>query len=239
MKRSRAIINILAYFVLSQVFGFGLIAYEKLTNPSLSYDEVVSKIDPAGYSGIVTILLFLTILGLNYDYIKSKISYGIEKLRETLSFGFGGYGTLLLCNIALALVLGLLNLNNPSAENEEVVQELIKGSPIFFSIIIIGLVTPCLEELIFRVSYMALFTEDKYTKKWYPYILCALLFALIHDYTIFTNFGVESIFTFLSYFLPSLVIAIVYRKSNHNLLAVILIHMLNNTVPIILLGVIS
>ena len=237
MKRHMGIINIVVYFFMQLFFGIGLMSLLVITR-GVSLEEATQRLMTMDFLAMITIPTLLIILTINYKVIKEKISYSFEHISQTLAFGFGGYAIFFFFNIIYALILTMTNAEVANPENEEIVQNLINNSSFIASLLLIGIITPFLEEVIFRTSFFALFREDERMKNWLPYILCGLVFALIHDQTIITNFGSESMINFFAYLPASLTLAFVYRFSNHNLLAVTIMHILNNSLPLILMGVI-
>ena len=239
MKRYMGVINIVVYFVMQLGLGIFLMAFYMAAKSDFSDDAINNFVGHINFIGILSIVTLVVILLINFKVIAKKIAFGVENLGETFSYGFGGYGILLIVIIILSMIGQAFGVGGVDPENEVAVQNIIDNSPFLMSLLFIGILVPILEEIVFRTSFLAIFNRDEPSKKWYPYILCALIFTFIHDISVITNFSVESLFNFFSYFLPALILALVYRFSNHNLLAVILLHVLNNSIPLILLGIIS
>lgn len=226
MTRIKALISILSFVIFPSVFAF----IDKYLNLGLSDNYLI-------FSILVYLSTILFIFGLNYKYLILKIQNNLNKKNKPIINGIKGYFLVLLFNLILGLIITYYNVDFQQADNQLELEKLIKNNALFLSFLVIGIIGPLCEELVFRFSILSFLTKDKKTNNFIPYLLTAIIFALIHDLTIITSFSNTSIVTFLSYFLPSLALSIVYQKTNHNLVSVYVTHILVNSISLLMIGV--
>ncbi|MEG0364697.1 MAG: type II CAAX endopeptidase family protein [Erysipelotrichales bacterium] len=220
MSRIKGLLNIVLYFVVQ------FLVVIVISKASIKLDGIMIQILASG--------LTLLVIGLlNRKYITIKIVDGLKEKGNIIKYSLYGFIIMLFVPLVLMIFQTLLGVESQTAENQNLVLNLIKNSSKINVILAIVIIAPILEEFVFRVSILGFLTKDNKSNNYLWYILSALAFALIHDFTIITNFSIESTFTFLGYFCPALVLAFIYRYSNHNYLVVVLIHMLNNLLPVL------
>ncbi len=226
MLRKKAILSILSFFIIPSIVAEVM--------------EMTNLIETDNYlviSLLIYSLIIIFIILLNYQYLREKLSQNLLKINRPFVNGIKGYFLVIFFNIILGLIISYTKIEVITPENQLGVEQIVKGYPLLLTFFVIGLIGPLCEELVFRFSLFALFIKDKKSKSFLPYLLAAIVFAIVHDQSIITNFSNESIMMFLTYFAPSLALSIVYRKTNHNLVSVFTTHMLVNTISILLIGV--
>lgn len=115
---------------------------------------------------------------------------------------------------------------NAVANNEQQVQEMIKGSAPWASLICVGLFAPIIEELTFRKAFY-----DAFKKKWLFIIMSSFVFGGLHVFL-----SIENIWDLL-YLIPysSLGVAFAFTMSKtKNVFPSILVHVFHNTVLTVL-----
>lgn len=227
MTRKKALLSLLSFFIVTNI---------------LSLINIYTNIDLVSNYLLISLIIYLGtilfILLLNYKYLKTKIKNNLNKRNKPFINGFKGYFLVFLFNIILGLIITYFKIDFQQAANQKEIENLISNNSIILSFIVIGLIGPLAEELVFRFSLLSLLIKDKKTNNFIPYLITAIIFALIHDNTIITSYSIVSIVTFLSYFLPSLALSIVYQRTNHNLVSVLVTHSLVNGVSILMMGVV-
>ncbi|WP_423364521.1 lysostaphin resistance A-like protein [Mycoplasma sp. P36-A1] len=235
MSRFKSIINITIYNIFPIIVQIIFAFYIKAKFASLSADQMQSKlVDTLGSiqgMAIMMIPTLMIIILLNYKYLRKKIHKSFENIKETFKYGLIGYIIMTFAIVVFSILVQLMQIDVSEAENQQVVNNMMSGASTLTIILVIGLIVPFLEELIFRMSIAGLLIKDKVSKSWLPYIIMALIFALIHENSFITNFSVEAVVNFLTYLIPSLTLSFVYKVSNHNIIATYIMHILNNVIP--------
>lgn len=226
LLRIRAILSILSFFLMPVVISSVI----TMLNLEVLDNYLVMSL-------LLYSLIIIFIILLNYQFLKEKFNNNMLKKNKPILNGVKGYFLVLLFNIILGFILSYTNIEIAIPENQLGVEEIVKTYPLLLTFFVIGFMGPLCEELVFRFSFFLLFIKDQKSKSFLPYLLVAFIFAIIHDQTIITDFSIESIVMFLTYFAPSLAISIIYRRTNHNLVAVFITHMLVNSISILMLGV--
>lgn len=225
MNRKQSIINIVIYFA-------GMIFTAKVLKLMFNLSDKFIQ----GYSffAIVMSLIGLVLFVYNRKYLKRQFGKNLMA-KQTYTELIKGF----------ILLFGLLILNliffyqiDPSVgqtpANEAELNEMFANVPKLSLVLVAGIIIPLIEELIFRVSLIGVMIGNKQSTSYVPYILAAVVFALFHDTSILENpQNVESIYFFMMYFIPALVLTLYYKKTNHNLLVVYFIHMVNNILGVI------
>lgn len=237
MSRIKALINLIIYFIFSFFASGVILIILQNQNPSSSTNDLIKEISSnLDYLAIINGIILVIILIINFNYLKEKISDSFKNIGETISYALKGYVIVMGINVILSIIVVSVSIDRTTSGNQQIIDSMLNNTSVFNSILVVGILGPILEELIFRMSVLGLLIKDKVTKSWLPYLLAALLFTFIHDITVFTAFSPASFITFLSYFLPALGLVFVYRYSKHNIVSVIILHMVYNTIPIILGG---
>lgn len=240
MTRLKSLLNMLLYFLVPILMQFIYTFIYRLVNPDLAQTDFItnatqnlSSLTGMAYMMIPTLIIIIL---LNYQYLKRKVAYSIFDYKKTIKYGVTGFIVMYGAVIIFSIILQLMQVSVDTAENQAQIDNMIKNMPLFNVILIIGFIVPFLEEIIFRMSLAGLLIKDKvvnYNKpilNWLPYIAMALIFALIHESSFITNFNSDNLINFITYFIPSLCLAIVYKKSQHNILATYIMHIINNVI---------
>lgn len=240
MSRIKASANILVYFAFQFLSIFILFGLLNLFINNIDTQMIKNWVldNSLLFIGIVNTSILVIISLISHRYFRLKFKVAFKKIGYSIKTGIKGYIILLLAVITLGYLLNASGIKMETPENEKVVNSVLSNSNLILSFLIIGILSPILEELIFRVSIMGILVKDHPQKSWVMYIIAALIFALVHDSTFISNPSLTSLAAFLVYLVPSLVLCGIYKISNHNILSVIIAHSLNNCFSI-LMGVIS
>jgi len=236
MTRIKSLITILIYFLVPLSMQLGLLLYYQ-HSLGLSTTESAQRLMDlfTSVNGMLYMMgpVLLIVFALNYKYFIAKFKYAFLVLRQSLIYGFVGY----LVSITLLAILGVIismnNLEVTNPENQEIINSMLRNTNLFIAILTLGFIIPLLEELIFRIAFAGLFIRDKVKESWLPYIAMAIIFALIHETSIITVHDLNSLFMFLFYFIPAMVLSAIYKLSKHNILAVYIMHVLTNVVAVL------
>lgn len=123
----------------------------------------------------------------------------------------------------IGMLYQLLGIEGTS-DNEDQVRGLLTGSGGVFMIIGTVILAPFVEEIIFRKLLYGVVENSLNLKPIFAIIISAVIFAAIHDVSIF----------FFQYFAMALVICSSYTISKNNIYVPISIHFLNNLLSVIL-----
>lgn len=154
---------------------------------------------------------------------KNPFQYGNKRINKKI------INLLLLIGIAIFFIefiyTDILNLERP--ENQKIVEALLAILPITMTIAII-FIAPILEELLFRGIFFNYFlSKNNPTAKYIALLANALIFGVLHEPWL------SSISSFIVYSLSGLLLAITYLHTR-DLRYSILIHMINNTISVLL-----
>lgn len=230
MNRSKAFLNIGVYFI-----------FQFIVASVLAFILVNNGLDVNFYTfelfSLIMLSIFIILIILNYQYINEQIKKHLTSKITYLSV-IVGYILILGSNIIVVL-LRILFLGPDSLDissNEEAVRAMLENQAMVTQILIVGIVAPFVEEIIFRSSVMGVISKNKVSKSIIPYFVMAFIFAFIHEPGIIFSFSGMIFFDFLSYFSLALIISLLYKYTEHNLLAVFLLHFVNNTMSVLLIG---
>lgn len=169
--------------------------------------------------GQTIVLIFMYKNDLIKDLKKFKKNFG-EYSDVAIKYWILGFILMFISNV-------IITSSTPVkiAANEEGVREIISSIPLI-SFIVIGLLAPLSEEIIFRKSF-----KDALKSKWVFIFTSGVVFGLLHVIT-----QINSLYDLL-YIIPysslGIAFAFIYYKTN-NIFSSVFAHMLHNTILIII-----
>lgn len=178
------------------------------------------------FFSVANLLILIIILAIEKNYFKEKILYSLKNIGTSLKYGLIG----LILTLPWLLMLSFFsNLSGIGySRNFEIYTEILSNPNRLVNllniIISFSIVIPIIEECVFRVGLLGVLEGDKPTKKIWPYFVAIIIFSLAHVLPV--NYA--SFLQFLPYLYISTIIVLTYKFSKHNLLSVIIIHVLNN-----------
>lgn len=228
MNRKNGLMNILIYFLGSIVYG---LVVGIIVGLAIGMENVESSF--AFFAGTM-LLIGVAIIAYDWKFIKEQLRKNLYR-KETYIYGLVGAVVLMGISLLLPIIFQMIDPNiSHMPENEASIDEMLKGVPFAISVLMVAIIVPFIEELVFRAGVMGLLLGNKVGKSYIPYIIGAIIFALGHDTTIFNDpTNIQNIYFFSMYFAIALVLAVFYKKSNHNLLTVFIIHMINNFISLL------
>lgn len=192
------------------------------------------------YSALLIVVVLLLRKDLIVDFFKTKSNF-LSVLKDAAI----GFVLLYVASIAANMILVLLNITQ-SSENQYAIETMIANCTSFelvlFSIILV-VVTPLIEELIFRKSLFGFLKKYDFSSK-KMIIVSALIFGGIHVATtiislIFSAAPFMAILTefllVIPYFAMGLALSYSYEKAKRNIFVPTIIHMANNLLSLILI----
>ena len=189
-----------------------LLGYNKLSTP---LKLIVSIIYELFILLTVTFIYLKTIVN-NFINYKQNIKYYINNY---LKYWFLNIGLMMITNI---IIINITNIN--SSTNQEYITKLLGKYPIY-TIVATILIAPLTEELIFRLNIRKLFKNNIVF-----IITSGLLFGALHM-TVATS--IKELLFIIPYSIPGFIFAYTLTKSK-NIFVPISLHMLHNTVMILL-----
>lgn len=154
----------------------------------------------------------------------------------------------------LAIILGIiqnkLSPNLAESENNQALFDIFNNGNKSVYLINVIIMAPVVEELVFRYSLVNFFSNKIKKLNWLPYLISAVVFALIHESTLVV-YGLESLFAmfttytpknivvidellqFCSYLIPALPLTFGYMFTKRNIVSSIFLHIIINVVATI------
>ncbi len=166
-------------------------------------------------SAVTTFVSYLSVttafIGVYYKQLKEKIK---KMTKKDFIYALVGSVILILVNVILyKLLTGI----NAKMENQETIMEAYKNSKVLMLISII-LFAPFVEEMVFRYSLSTFIKNDAAFV-----VISSLIFGLMH------GFGIASII----YIALGVILSLIYLKTNKNVIASTIAHILNNAFAMI------
>lgn len=171
------------------------------------------------FNFVMDLIILITSLIILFKYIKIDFIEFIGKIKHYLKKSLKYWGITLLLSLIINSIVLMVAKDEPI--NQQGIDELLKTLPIISSIIIC-LIGPIVEELVFRLSLYKIL--NKYPKIFI--LVSGLIFGLMH-----LNSG-DHILYLLAYSMPGIILALTYTKTK-NIFVPISIHIFNNTLSLI------
>ena len=161
------------------------------------------------------IIIYLNTITKNLKDYKNKFNNYLSYIK----YWFLCLGLMMISNIIITMITSI-----NSSTNQEYIVKLLDKYP-FYTIIISAIIAPITEELVFRLSIRKIFNND------YLFIIISgLLFGLLH--LTVAKSALELLYI-IPYSIPGFIFAYTLKKSK-NIFVPISLHMLHNTVMILL-----
>lgn len=182
-----------------------------------------------GYQKISITLIFVVLLALISYYLSQSKNRKLPALFQWKHLGYIalGYISIYICNIILMQFL-----ETKTTSNNETIYELANNINPTTLFLLLCVLAPIGEEIIFRFSVINLFVdtsqEGKKKYKFIGLIVSAMLFALPHVPTL------DSIPAFLAYASMGAIMGMVYLKSRRIEVSMAL-HFINNLIPYLII----
>ena len=156
-------------------------------------------------------IMFIIFMIMYFERVKNDFK---RLTKKDIGFVFLMFIAVLVANFGISIVLELLNITNA---NQDGVITMIEDYLVFTSIYVV-LIAPFIEELIFRKALDTMINNQK------AFILVSgLLFGAMHSLNL----------SMIVYVVIGVLFALTYLKTNRNLIAATMVHMLMNAVAII------
>ncbi len=201
------------------IFMYQGINLEDLTDSNTISAVMVSQ----AISNVIPIVISVVLLR---RLLLSELIDFKNNLKRSITIVLLGISGIYFANIILSIIYSLLNVTGDS-ENQQIIETALSSPVRPVVIIMILVLAPILEELIFRKFLIGYF-KSKQLNPWIPYIISIVVFAAIH-----MNFTIEDLIFFPAYLVLSAVITLAYKYSGNNIYVAILVHFLNNLLSLI------
>ncbi|MFC4401782.1 CPBP family intramembrane glutamic endopeptidase [Gracilibacillus xinjiangensis] len=205
-------IYVIATYVLMQLSSYFVIPLEK----NLDIDPVILTVS-------WSIITFLAALAVSCyilrDEIRSFFRLEDKKIGQIIFWSVVGFILVIIAQNVAGLIERYVFGITTSSENTQILLEVARRAPIF--IIIISILGPILEELVFRKAIFG--TLNQRMNFFIAAVISGFLFAILH-----MDFD-----HLLTYILAGMVFAFVYVETNR-IIVPIIVHMSMNTMAVIL-----
>lgn len=179
---------------------------------------------------VVSLTLFFSMIRIS----RKEFDNIIEQINEVLGTGalITAVTTFIIFVINIALTFLSYTLFKQTTVNNNIISMLYSKHPYIIGLIVI-LLLPFVEEILFKAQ---IFKNTKFldNHKVIKTIIIALLFACFHCITEIVTLDYKVIFSLINYFVFYVITNTVYIKSNYNIMKPIAIHMLLNTLSLII-----
>lgn len=181
-----------------------------------------SEKDKVIYSFLCSLVFFIIIILCYYKSLKKDLKSFIENFNTLFEQAFKyylvGLAIMILSNIIINIIFGEIT------ENEQTVRSYINLAPLLM-VIDISLLAPFSEELLFRKSF-----REFISNKWLYIFVSGFIFGGLH---VIGTDGLLGALSLIPYCSLGFAFAYTYAKSD-NIFSTISIHMLHNTITVIL-----
>lgn len=179
---------------------------------------------------VLSLILFFSMIRIS----RKEFDNVIEQINEVLGTGalITTITTFIIFVINIALTFLSVAIFKQTTVNNNIISFLFAQHPYIMGLITI-LLLPFVEELLFKAQ---IFKNTKFldNHKVIKTIIIALLFACFHCITEIVTLDYKVIFSLINYFVFYVITNTVYIKSNYNIMKPIAIHMLLNTLSLII-----
>lgn len=156
------------------------------------------------------------------DYKKTKSDF-LKFIILVVVFSIVMYVTNLITNI-IYILLG----NTSTSANQLAIYGMLNSSASAVTVLLVVVLAPIVEELIFRKFLFGFFNETLHLNDWLAMICSAIVFALIH-----VSSSVSELVYFPMYFVMALALVGAYVVSKKNIYVTICVHIINNLVSVL------
>ncbi len=208
------------------IIGVYLGFREVVSNESLNSEELMNI--TIYVSLIAAAITFVAYLVFVKNIFKDDFMR-LFKNKKTLYYIFGGAFLMYLTNIAFTVLYSVIGIAG-SSENQEILEELITINPLVM-LLPVAILIPVIEEVLFRGVLLEIF--EKRFGVIAGAVISSLMFASLHVT------GASSLIFLPIYFALGLILALLYLKSDKNILVAIGAHIINNSIVVIAMIVIN
>ncbi len=228
-KVIKALIAILTYYVISEVFSFLI---------SLIIENLFSKEFIQNHNAIISIvfqfIIYLPILIIIFVLFKKNLVDDFTKTKEkSISFSqriLKGLLLMYLVNIVSSILVSSLG-STDTSENQRLIETMITYNSFtpFIMFLLVGLIGPLVEEVIFRKCFKTILKND------YLFIIVStIFFGFMHVLSTPGNFGSRVILA-IPYMASGFSLSYIYIKNDSNIIVPTICHMLTNSLAFILI----
>ncbi len=233
--RIKNFINVLLYYGLNflVVNIIVLIFYFNLRNENVELTEQTFMAEISDYYAYIMatplIIILVLIAIINRKELKQQLAINLKQ-GMTYVYPFIFLVAYFFIVATLGIISQMLNPELAEPENQQALENMLENGNTFVFLFNVVILAPIVEELVFRYSLVNLFDIDKKYFRWVPYVISAVVFALIHETGIITNPSLDNLLLFLQYLAPGLALAFGYMITKRNIVSMILLHFLINVI---------
>lgn len=240
--------TLIAYFIifylLAGIISEPLVMILKLFNIDITnpHFEMIAN---GWMNFVIYFILLITLLYINYKELKSDVFSFKDKTPNKGIVIAGSFAIFYIISLFISTIvseieynfnfgyslLGIDNFLNVTSDNQTGIEAMMRTSgaiPMFISAALLG---PICEELVFRKAFF-----DMIKKPEIALIVSSVLFGLIHVITSFGNYNLLELFLMLCPYIASgIALGYVYIRSNQNIVVPILVHIISNTISLVMI----
>lgn len=224
MTIKQAKLNLVFYWI-GYTFAFPLFASLFL---KLMPESFAVSLKPFLEALIYGFTFSVIVLG-SIKLLKNELSTLVESLKSIIKFVVQYQATMYLLNFVINFAILVLTGNLESNNQVQIIEQL--RTHLFSTVFLSCVFAPFVEELVFRASIYRLFYNKNKTL---CLILASCTFGLLHVLTSFISGDWADCLYFFSYSAMGFCLCRCYEKSK-TIYGSILLHMLNNTISILML----
>ena len=251
----RYLANILVYYAI-MLFGASIIALIiqlfVLQVPGTLVDDQLTE-SAANIVNILTqiftyIALFVCAFLILFKDVKNDTLRMTKNFKRVILTALIGFAAMYAVNIVLNIFYQIIHLQGDS-QNQETIESMFHQSPIALKIIyavVVSLLAPIVEELIFRKSLFGVFKKLK-IKKIFIVLITGAIFGLMHISTAIITYAIQGDYGLigpellygLNYISMGIIFGFVYYYAEENIYSSLILHIINNVISVIAIFLIS
>ncbi|MFV0499052.1 MAG: lysostaphin resistance A-like protein [Bacilli bacterium] len=233
-SRIKNFFNVVLYFF-NNIFVLGILTTIFIINSDIDINNISNeKATNIVFSDMMVIMFITTLITLillviiNINELKQQLLLNIKN-KYTYFYPILLIIVYFVIMAIFTFIVEIINPNLSEPENNQSIINMFNSGNTFVFIINVVFIAPIVEELIFRYSIVNIFHINNKIFSWVPYMISAIIFAFIHEVGFITNFTLDNLLQFLTYFIPALILSFGYMFTKRNIVSMFLLHIFINS----------
>ncbi|MCU7754102.1 type II CAAX endopeptidase family protein [Bacillus cereus] len=211
-KKDLIMLVVFTMFVIFQIGVLILVGVLLLTNVNLVESEFATTVAAFIVPAIIGISFYRKEILQSFSYFKEKTILKVISIPMVV-----------LLTLILETFVTKFLVNTDQSVNQDLVNQAASEVPFIFAVLLVGVVGPIVEEIVFR--YILVNKFSSYVGTAIASIVSILLFTVLHS---------QNLSDFAIYLPGSVIYTVAYLISKRSLAYIIAIHVLNNVLSLIL-----